>query len=70
MARELNYVFGCVCACVFVRLIGDRGVGGMIAHIIFRVGQNRVYTLRMTKCLVISVPKIPCMYTQYMYGSG
>ena len=28
----------------------------------FRVGQNRIYTLYMTVCMVISLPKIPYVH--------
>ena len=37
---------------------------------ISRVGQNRIYTLYMTSCTVISLQQIPCvncMYTVYTY---
>ena len=31
-----------------------------------RVGQNRIYTPYMTVCLMISLPKIPCIHRIYM----
>jgi hypothetical protein len=31
-----------------------------------RVGQNRIFTLYMTVCLVISLPKIPFIHRIYM----
>jgi len=36
-----------------------------------RVGQSRIYTPYMTVCLVVSLPKRPCIHCTYMiYGFG
>jgi hypothetical protein len=34
--------------------------------VIYRVGQNRIYTPYMTLCLVISLPKVPYIHCNYM----
>jgi hypothetical protein len=74
----------CLCMCVYQdareQKEVDNGRAGASIHFSFcvrrsyliRVGQNCIYTLYMTVCMVISLKKIP--YTHhiyvYMYGSG
>ena len=37
---------------------------------ICRVGQNRIFTLYMTVCMVISLPKLPYIHRIYVYMHG
>jgi hypothetical protein len=40
--------------------------GAASLRMIFRVGQNRIYTPYMAVCMVISLPKIPYVHRIYM----